>query len=258
MSDVKEVKVSLMPKDEKKLTRTTTRKRRKGGAADAEPVGVEVAAGASDPTVFVKTQLAPITDPVDARDTRGQGWLPTANVTKTAPNVEKLVTPAAGPTAKDVEPPLVGGGVRLTQKKRDNRSPYAGAAAGVPTVTTVGNTPAPKILTTKRKSGGAAPAIVATRKKARLVISSTPPLSAKAHAGGARTRKFRERRISITVRPGARAAARRVRERVDAMPIAGVRRVLMRRGVLKPGAKTLPEAMMRSMLKDYMLLHNAD
>jgi hypothetical protein len=257
MSDVKEVKVSLMPKDEKKLTpRSTSRKRRKGGAADAEPVGVMVAAGASDPTVFVKTQLAPVTDPVDARDTRGQGWLPTANVTKTAPNVEKLITPTAGPTAKDVEPPLVGGGVRLTQKKRDSRSPYEGTA--VPTVTTVGNTPAPKILTTKRKSGGAAPAILATRKKARLVISSTPPLSAKANAGGARTRKFRERRISITVRPGARAAARRVRERVDTMPIAGVRRVLMRRGVLKPGAKALPEAMMRSMLKDYMLLHNAD
>jgi hypothetical protein len=94
-----------------------------------------------------------------------------------------------------------------------------------------------------------------TRKKERLVIST--PLKS-VHGGSAKTRKFRERKISITVRSGSRAAARRVKEKVDALPIAQVRRALLRKGVLKPGNSKTPETMLRSMLKDYMLLHNAD
>jgi len=258
MSDVKEVKVTLMDQDLKKLARTTTRKRRvKGGAlapadvkaTDSEIVATEPVEGIPPPGIIIPGEPAA----VPAVDTRGQSWLPSANNLKTSPNVVKQVTPAYGPTAANVGvnvgSPMSGGSasvysgngtVKLSGKKNS--------------LHTVASTPgAPRILPTKRKSGGA-PAMT-TRKKERLVIST--PLKS-VHGGSAKTRKFRERKISITVRSGSRAAARRVKEKVDALPIAQVRRALLRKGVLKPGNSKTPEAMLRSMLKDYMLLHNAD
>jgi len=254
MSDVKEVKVSLMPLDEKKLARTTTRKRRtKGGAlapADVKPTDAELLATQAVEGTQAPPQPAPAAGFVD---TRGEDFLPASTAGK-VPNVEKQVTPAYGPTAADVGlnvgPPMRGG---------------ASVHSGNPTVKlggkknslyTAASTPgAPRILPTKRKSGGA-PAMT-TRKKERLVIS-TPPQKTPQNAISTKTRKFRERKISITVRSGSRAVARRVREKVDALPIAQVRRMLLRKGVLKPGSSKTPEPMMRSMLKDYMLLHNAD
>jgi len=257
MSDVKTVNVTLMEQDIKKLARTTTRKRRaKGGAlapadvkgAEAEMTATQVAEGIPAPNV--------IPAPAPSIDTRGQSWLPSAN-TAAMPNVEKLDTPAHGPTAMDVKlnvgPPMSGGGasvysdnttIKLSAKKNSLPLP-ASALPG-----------APRILPTKRKSGGA-PAMVATRKKERLVIS-TPLKQVAPQAHPTKTRKFRERRISITMRPGSRTAARRIKEKVNALPIAQVRRALLRKGVLKPGSSKTPEPMMRAMLLDYMLLHNAD
>jgi hypothetical protein len=71
------------------------------------------------------------------------------------------------------------------------------------------------------------------------------------------TRKFKERRISIDVRPGTRSAGKRIRERVAGMSAVQIKRTLIRKGVLKANGKTPPEAMMRAMLRDYMLLHTA-
>jgi hypothetical protein len=44
------------------------------------------------------------------------------------------------------------------------------------------------------------------------------------------------------------------------MPIANVKKLLLRKGVLKPkeDGKMPPDDMMRSMLKDYLLLHTAE
>jgi hypothetical protein len=261
MSDVKTVKVTLMEQDVKKLSRSTTRKRRvKGGAlapadvkaADAEFTATETIEGILPPPV-VATAASTVPAPNPAVDTRGHSWVPSATA-NTMPSVEKQVTPAYGPTAADVGlnvgPPMKGGAsvysgngtVKLSGKKNS--------------LHTVATTPgAPRILPTKRKSGGA-PAM-ATRKKEKLVIS-TPAKHAQTGGAAAKTRKFRERKISITVRTGNRAAAKRIKEKVDALPIAQVRRALLRKGVLKPGSSKTPEPMMRSMLKDYMLLHNAD
>jgi hypothetical protein len=153
--------------------------------------------------------------------------------------------------------------VRLTAKKRNSFTGVSGCVANAQEqIQAPVPAGAPRILPTKRKSGGS-PAMVATRKKEKLVISSTPPNNPKTAAGGAhapttRTRKFRERRISITVKPGARTAAKRIREKIAVMPISSVRRTLMRKGVLKPSGQPLPEAMMRSMLQDYMMLHHSD
>jgi len=123
---------------------------------------------------------------------------------------------------------------------------------------------AAKILATKKK-----PAVVAplTRKKPKLVIGgggggsnveksakTTPELNV-AQSGG--TRKFKERRISIVMRPGTRSTGKRIRERVAGMTPGQIKRTLIRKGVLKPAGKTPPEAMMRAMLRDYMLLHTA-
>jgi len=258
MSDVKEVKVTLMEQDVKKLARTTTRKRRtKGGALspadvkglEAESLATQSAEGIAPPGVVIPGESAAL----PSVDTRGQSWLPSANNLKTSPDVVKQVTPAPGPTAADV-------GVNVGPPMKGGASVYSGngtvkLAGKKNSLHTVASTPgAPRILPTKRKSGGA-PAMT-TRKKERLVIST--PLKHPQNALSSRTRKFRERRISITVKPGTRAVARRVREKVDALPIAQVRRALLRKGVLKPGNSKTPEAMMRSMLKDYMLLHNAD
>ena len=267
MSDVKEVKVTLMEQDVKKLSRSTTRKRRvKGGAlapadvkaADAEFAATETIEGILPPPV-VPPAASTVPAPNPAIDTRGHSWVPSATA-NTMPSVEKQVTPAYGPTAADVGlnvgPPMKGGGgggggvsvysgngtIKLSGKKNS--------------LHTVATTPgAPRILPTKRKSGGA-PAM-ATRKKEKLVIS-TPAKHAQTGGASAKTRKVRERKISITVRTGNRVAAKRIKEKVDALPIAQVRRALLRKGVLKPGSSKTPEPMMRAMLKDYMLLHNAD
>ena len=256
MSDVKEFKVTLMPQDEKQLIpRTTTRKRRaKGGAlAPADVKAADAESTATQPATGIPPAPTATIPPVPSIDTRGHSWLPTADATNTVPNVEKQVTPAYGPTAADVGltvgPPMTGGGsvysgkgtIKLSGKKNS--------------LHTVATTPgAPRILPTKRKSSGV-PAMT-TRKKERLVIST--PVSKSGVLHSTKTRKFRERRISITMRPSSRVAARRIREKVDALPIAQVRRMLLRKGVLKPGSSKTPEPMMRSMLKDYMLLHNAD
>jgi hypothetical protein len=78
-----------------------------------------------------------------------------------------------------------------------------------------------------------------------------------------RTRRaFKERRISLTVQPAkkSRKYRRTLRTRVAEMPLQQVRRLLLRKGVLKPknDAAAPPEEMMRSMLVDYMMLHHAD
>ena len=256
----KELNVTLTEQDVKKFARSTTRKRRaKGGAlapADVKAADAEIAATGTIEGILPPPVVAAATSttPAPSVDVRGPAWLSSASTTNTVPSVEKQVTPAYGPTAADVGlnvgTPMTGGAsvysgkgtVKLSGKKNS--------------LHTVATTPgAPRILTTKRKSGGA-PAMV-TRKKERLVIS-TPFKNTPQNGGVSKTRKFRERKISITVRSGNRAAAKRIKEKVDALPIAQVRRALLRKGVLKPGSSKTPEPMMRAMLKDYMLLHNAD
>lgn len=253
----KELNVTLTEQDVKKFARSTTRKRRvKGGAlspADVKAADAEFAATGTIEGILPPPVVAAAT-PAPSVDVRGPAWISSASTTNTVPSVEKQVTPAYGPTAADVGlnvgTPMTGGAsvysgkgtVKLSGKKNS--------------LHTVATTPgAPRILPTKRKSGGA-PAMV-TRKKERLVIS-TPAKHAQNGGATAKTRKFRERKISITVRSGNRAAAKRIKEKVDALPIAQVRRALLRKGVLKPGSSKTPEPMMRAMLKDYMLLHNAD
>lgn len=147
-------------------------------------------------------------------------------------------------------------------------------------------TPVPRLLPKKRI--GTAPAAETLKQKPKFVVDSAikPENSLKGGTSApevptsgtnrstvvavdgvrSRTRRsFKERRISLTVQPTkkSRKYRRTLRARVAEMPLQQVRRLLLRKGVLKPktGADTEnapPEKMMRSMLVDYMLLHHAD
>jgi len=263
MSQVKEFKVSLTPVDEKAFNPgTRTRKRRTSTKATggAELEGVNLVQNLPVPNLP--------TLPAPASETTTQAWLPTANtVSSEMPSAAGLVTAHVGPTAADVAlnvgPPMTGG-IRLGAKKHSTPVLHNGAAANK-----MSHIGAAKILATKKKPGVVAPL---TRKKPKLVISggagvngsnvpttSNTPKSVSAVAenvaqnGG--TRKFKERRISIEVRPATRSAGKRIRERVAGMSALQIKRTLIRKGVLKPNGKTPPEAMMRAMLRDYMLLH---
>jgi hypothetical protein len=85
-----------------------------------------------------------------------------------------------------------------------------------------------------------------------LKKSSPEPVKAK--------RTFKERRINITLRPNnqTRRMRKTLKARIASMPIAAVKRTLLRKGVLKPKAKEPPEDMMRNILRDYLLLHAAE
>lgn len=140
-------------------------------------------------------------------------------------------------------------------------------------------TPVPRLLPKKRI--GAAPAAETMKAKPTFVVkpedsqqggTRTPePATSGTNRGSvsgaqvrSRTRRaFKERRIHLTVQPvkKSRKYRRTLRARVAEMPLQQVRRMLLRKGVLKPKAdseKAPPEEMMRSMLVDYMMLHHAD
>jgi len=158
-------------------------------------------------------------------------------------------------------------------------APKTGSATQAPL------TPVPRILPKKRISG--APPAETLKAKPKFVVPAAPPVpknnagldlkgapnsSTPEQSGGAvgtavavrsRTRRaFKERRISLTVQPAkkSRKYRRTLRARVAEMPLQQVRRLLLRKGVLKPktGTAAPPEEMMRSMLVDYMMLHHAD
>jgi hypothetical protein len=271
MSQVKELKVSLTPVDEKAFNPgARTRKRRvsskaaeaaamKGGdtwSTHTDGTGADLAQGVPIPSLVV--QGGPV---VPSLSNSGASWIPTGDsVSSAMPNMAALTTPHVGVTAADIPlnvgPPPAGGGVRLGAKKSfHSTSSHTKHVAPKNHGVVVG---AKKRAGALNAVGGAA--LPLTRKKPKLIISTHPAKSASTHAGtlDKTRRKFRERSISIVMRPSGKGAAKKIREKVAGLPMASVRRTLIRKGVLKPNGKTPPDAMMRSMLRDYMLLHTAD
>ena len=141
--------------------------------------------------------------------------------------------------------------------------------------TTVSIKRKPKIIPTKKQTPVTTPQ---TRKKPKIVIPtktkqepvrsletvSTPDSSAlkgkkhnlqegPVHSGG-KTRKFRERRISISVEPSTKSK-KTLKSKVSDMPINRVRRTLISKGLISDSNKQIPDKMMRSMLVDYISLH---
>lgn len=251
MDDKKEVKLLLNnPAEEKALSRGTTRRRRarkqendlaSGGAIAVDRVQEPIPANESN-----SGQPAPAPAPV-----------PAAPIIPIAP--DPMAAPAV-PVASLSGTSVVGGASASAVKIQAKRTPEASAAPVTPAPAPLS---VPKIIPTKKRISSA-PAAATTLKKPKFVVGSGLGV-AKSPEGvvapvAAKTRKFTERKINITVKPAVQTRRMRktLKRNINAMPIANVQRFLIRKGVLKPKVTMPPEEMMRSMMRDYMLLHAAE
>ena len=160
-----------------------------------------------------------------------------------APAADLAPAPAPAPTATPVPTPapLTGGQIKLAAKKN--------TTAAIPALPTP-PTKAPKIVMNKKRTSLP---LATTLKKPKLVVGAVVDLPKPV----AKKRRFTERKISITIKPFASTRRKRkdIKDKVDSMPIANVKKMLLQKGLLKPNHKT-PEDILRSMLHDYMTLHS--
>ena len=243
MSDYKDVTVSLQPQDEKALLRTKTRRRRRG-AGMLDPVDNTGLA----PVVTMKADTAALALPVAA--------MPTVQAQPIIPVLPVL--PAAAPMTTAAPTPTVPtGGAASIVKLQAKKVPTV-PAHPVPSPTALRIVPHKKRVTTV--------AAAHTLKKPRFTIPNPPvaqtdPLLKKSNPEPVKSKRtFKERRINITLRPNnqTRRMRKTLKAKIASMPIATVKRTLLRKGVLKPKAKEPPEEMMRNILRDYLLLHAAE
>jgi hypothetical protein len=245
MSDIKEVKVAISEADMKAFSRGTRRRRVKRSDDTTELIG-------GSAIVERVAPVAPIAPVAIAPIVASAPVVPTPAPTP-APIAPAPVIPAV-PVAPAASA-AVGGAVVIQAKK--------------PTQLPQPVQPAPKILPTKKRPG-------ITIKKPRLVIpsaeqttpdkSTTPAKATETSKLGdsipKKKRRFTERNISIEVKSASatRKHRRTLKRNIDSMSAASVKKFLIRKGVLKPKAdgSSPPEEMMRSMLKDYVLLHTAE
>lgn len=263
-SNIKEVKVALSPLDEKALSRTTTRRKRmsRKSAAAEEQIG-----GSEPVPVIEKDAAQPVLAP--------QAPVPQAPVPQ-AP-VPPTPVPQAPTPPTPVPAPVIGGGqkVMIAAKKGGQTLkavPYIGGTKLLPKKRISAAAPAatlkkpripikyPANTTTSRKGG--AILHVPTIQSAPLEPPK-PALSTTTVVGGAnqpKKRRFTERKIKIDMKQVATTRKQRsfVKSKIATMPIATIKKMLIRKGLLKPKATTPPEAMMRSLLKDYYMLHAAE
>lgn len=240
--DKKEVKlVVTSDKEEKAITRGVGRRRRtrKSDVERTEGGAVEIQKDIVPEPAAAVPELAPAAAVMS----------PPAQI---IPVIQTSTVASPIPQATMSTSTVVGGSIVKIQPNKKHESA---------TATTVA-TAAPKIVPHKKRVSAAPPA--QTLKKPRLVVTP-PPNSDNGAGGGAvvvppKKRRFTERKISISVKPAeqTRKMRRTLKRNINSMPIAAVRRYLMRKGVLKPKATMPPEDMLRSMLKDYMLLHVAE
>ena len=102
-----------------------------------------------------------------------------------------------------------------------------------------------------------------TYKKQKLVISAaTPEIETKNKLpGGTKKQRYSERAISIEMKSvvATRKHRKNLEARIASMPLGAIRKFLLRKGVLKNKVRSsVPDEMLRSMLKDYLLLHTAE
>jgi hypothetical protein len=277
MSEIKQVTVALSHPDElNPRRRKRTRKfkddieSQSGGSSPAAPADAEAANPGQQVTV--------------------QKEIPTTTVSSNQTVVPVQNAIPVQPTPSLAAVTMVGGGapgaVHILEKKnvngvsKDPGNKFNGES----------NAPnAPKIVPHKKRLANAPSS--QTMKKPKFIVSAAAPVtpSEKTHVhpapknetisggvgsggmdlklakGGVVTqgglkplnrRKFTERRIKIEVKHivKTRKSRKLLRERIDAMPIQAVRRLLIKKGILKPKSTLPPEPMMRSMLHDYYLL----
>jgi len=235
MSDIKEVKVTLTEKDAKEFARSTTRKRKmKGGDNTTEiedfrlnklngdepkplPTSANVVGSGNAGTTAATTAATTAPNGTAASNATA----PTSNKSSAVTIVsEKKTTPVS------LNPPSAGGAMTkiIPKKKHLSKAPTAG-----------------------------------TVKKPALVIQSPKTTVPETKEGSTRRRRFTERKISVPIRSTAttRKQTHTVKEQIAKMPIASVRKMLLRKGLIKANART-PDEMSRALLLEYMLLHRAE
>jgi hypothetical protein len=266
-ADQKEVSLTLSSAAEAKaLSRGTTRRRRSrkeveedgmlgmtGGAnlQVERMIPTETVSSAASAPVPVSAPVVPTYSPVPAPVV--PTYAPVPPPVPAAPLIPVVTTPAtpSTPIAPLAGTTAVGGGGVRIQAKRMALSPPVPASAAAPQ---------PKIMPHKKRPQSA-PASAQTFKKPRFLVTPTPAqISDDPGAEVKKTRKFAERKISITVKPAAqtRRMRRTLKHRIHTMPIGAVHKYLLRKGVLKPKANAPPEEIMRSMMRDYLLLHTPE
>jgi len=265
-STVKEVKVALNPVDEKALSRTTTRRRRtsrkaaedqEGGAEPLTPPIIQKAAEVSAPPSVPATPATPAT-PAPPSVPATPTSVPSIPLTVAAPAMPvgggqkvKIAAKKGGQTLK--APPSAVGGAKLLPKKRISSAPAATLKKPrIPIRASPENAP-------RAKQGGAILHVPTT--PSAPAEPPKPALSGTTVVGGAsKKRRYTERKISIDMKQAATTRKQRkfVKSKIASMPIATVKKMLIRKGLLKSKATAPPEAIMRGLLKDYYLLHAAE
>ena len=291
MSDeVKSVQLNMSDADLKAFSRGTTRRRRtkrsEANAAEeatAVPYGGASSNGGPMPYQVEKSgvDIASLPSPVAPPAVTIPVQLPAQTQA-----MYQAPTPVLSTTA------VVGGGCNPKPISASSNAPTvtiqakknaAATPAPIPNVAG-GAKSAAKIVPTKKRIS-AAPA-AQTLKKPRLVVplaaalanpaTTSPkngtesakvgviasPVASVPQQKPSKKRRFTERKISIEVKSAkaTRKHRRNLKHKIESMPIANVKKLLLRKGVLKPkeDGKMPPEDMMRSMLKDYLLLHTAE
>jgi hypothetical protein len=230
MSDIKEVKVTLTEKDAKEFTRSTTRKRKmKGGDNTTEIEDFRLNKLNGDEPKPLPTS-ANVVGSVTAATTAPNATAAPAAPNATAPTSNKssavTIVSEKKTAAVSLNPPSAGGAMPkiIPKKKHLSKAPTAG-----------------------------------TVKKPALVIQSPKTTVPETKEGSTRRRRFTERKISVPIRSTAttRKQTHTVKEQIAKMPIASVRKMLLRKGLIKANART-PDEMSRALLLEYMLLHRAE
>jgi hypothetical protein len=190
-----------------------------------------------------------------------------AATTTTVPPTLPTVPPVESGPKLPVPAPATGGGFRIQTRKRTHglKSPTAPMTRKNTTIIAGGA----KIIPTKRHAlpaskpklvvpivGGSGATTAATNTATKPVLPTVAPVAP--HAGGAMTRgrrRFTERRLSISMKQdkSTRKAGRKVRRQVRRMTVEEIRKVLLEKKILKPKSNP-PEAMLRSMMRDYLTL----
>ena len=235
MSDIKEVKVTLTEKDAKEFARSTTRKRKmKGGDNTTEIEDFRLNKLNGD-------EPKPLPTSANVVGSGNAGTTAATTAATTAPN-GTAASNATAPTSNKSSAVTI-----VSEKKTAAVSlnpPSAGGAM-------------PKIIPKKKHLSKAPTA--GTVKKPALVIQSPKTTVPETKEGSTRRRRFTERKISVPIRSTAttRKQTHTVKEQIAKMPIASVRKMLLRKGLIKANART-PDEMSRALLLEYMLLHRAE
>jgi len=247
--DVKVVSVNLNPMDAKMLlpgttTRRNRRARMEGGS------NLEKASDASAPVLAPASASAPALVPPAPAPAPTPALVPPApTLVPPIPTPAPLVPPAPTPAAQDPE-------LQTSFSSLSSASippPVTPAVGGA--VNIKGKRHAPAKILPKKK--------ITSYKKPKLVISALTPENGMRNTnfGVTKKRSFSERSISIEMRPvsATRKHRKNLGAKIASMPLAAIRQFLLRRGVLKNKARTsVPDEMLRSMLKDYLLLRAAE